>query len=676
MKTCTKQLLTVMITSALMAGPAWAANQEVSTMAPTITQAATQGDQESNNAIMSQVANQASEVSAQTGLRSTFEGKPVGYFTGIGDVMIDQSVPSQPFAVLQPGAEMNLPYGDEVSDADIAKYIGKTITSIQVANVEDKQLEEALKKRFIQQVGDAVQANYLRHDVNILGASGLFATIKPTFQVVPEGVKLIYVVKQNPRITRISIRGNKSIPATKLHQLLNIKPGMTLNTTFLSKDVANINLLYNNWGYMISHVSEVKMNDSGVLCIGISEAQIEDIRIRGNIKTKDHVILREMRLGKGDIFNKELVSRSIQRIYNTGYFEDVNVRLLQGQQDPQNVILEIEVAEQKTGSITIGAGYSDADGFVGVIGLSETNLRGTGDKVNINWEFGGKSRSNKNHSLSYTHPWLNKYGDSLGFSLYDRKGQQTDYGSGGKAIATYEKKTRGLGITYGRSRGEYSADYFTLELKKSEYVRAISGKDYLANDVKSKQFLKNNFGRSHSLTWAHVFDNRDNVFDPSRGKRISLTSIVTGYGLGGDFKYTKFIAEARTYHKVSNGRVLAFRLMGGMGFGSVPYNELFALGGADTIRGYEDDEFRGKKMYAATLEYRYPIAKKIQGVVFADVGNAWGGTQDIEGYQDGNKLHAAGGLGFRVTTPIGPVRLDYAWGQNGGKFHFSFGGKF
>ena len=427
---------------------------------------------------------------------------------------------------------------------------------------------------------------------------------------------------------------------------------------------------------MISHVSEVKMNDSGVLCIGISEAQIEDIRIRGNIKTKAHVILREMRLGKGDIFNKELVSRSIQRIYNTGYFEDVNVRLLQGQQDPQNVILEIEVAEQKTGSITIGAGYSDADGFVGVIGLSETNLRGTGDKVNINWEFGGKSRSNKNHSLSYTHPWLNKYGDSLGFSLYDRKGQQTDYGSGGKAIATYEKKTRGLGITYGRSRGEYLADYFTLELKKSEYVRAISGKDYLAGDVKSKQFLKNNFGRSHSLTWAHVFDNRDNVFDPSRGKRISLTSIVTGYGLGGDFKYTKFIAEARTYHKVSNGRVLAFRLMGGMGFGSVPYNELFALGGADTIRGYEDDEFRGNRMYAATLEYRYPIAKKIQGVVFADVGNAWGGTKDIEEHQDSNKLHASGGLGFRVTTPIGPVRLDYAWGQNGGKFHFSFGGKF
>ena len=62
--------------------------------------------------------------------------------------------------------------------------------------------------------------------------------------------------------------------------------------------------------------------------------------------------------------------------------------------------------------------------------------------------------------------------------------------------------------------------------------------------------------------------------------------------------------------------------------------------------------------------------------MFADVGNAWGGTQDIEGYQDGNKLHAAGGLGFRVTTPIGPVRLDYAWGQNGGKFHFSSGGKF
>ena len=94
------------------------------------------------------------------------------------------------------------------------------------------------------------------------------------------------------------------------------------------------------------------------------------------------------------------------------------------------------------------------------------------------------------------------------------------------------------------------------------------------------------------------------------------------------------------------------------------------------LRGYEDDEFRGNKMYAATVEYRFPIAKKVQGVLFTDMGAAWGGTGKIPWYQESRGLHYSVGAGLRVTTPIGPIRLDYGVGKDGGKFHFSFGGKF
>lgn len=116
--------------------------------------------------------------------------------------------------------------------------------------------------------------------------------------------------------------------------------------------------------------------------------------------------------------------------------------------------------------------------------------------------------------------------------------------------------------------------------------------------------------------------------------------------------------------------------MGGIATGDMPYNDLFTLGGADTLRGYEDDEFRGNKMYAATVEYRFPIAKKVQGVLFTDMGAAWGGTGKIPWYQESRGLHYSVGAGLRVTTPIGPIRLDYGVGKDGGKFHFSFGGKF
>ena len=189
-------------------------------------------------------------------------------------------------------------------------------------------------------------------------------------------------------------------------------------------------------------------------------------------------------------------------------------------------------------------------------------------------------------------------------------------------------------------------------------------------------YLGKNFGRTNSLTWSHVFDNRDNVYDPTKGKRLSFTGTWAGHGMGGDFDYFKFIAENRLYYKVGRAHVIAVRLMGGIATGDMPYNDLFTLGGADNLRGYEDDEFRGNKMYEATVEYRYPIAKKIQGVVFTDVGNAWGGVENIPWYHENNKLHYSGGIGFRITTPIGPIRLDYGVGQDGGKFHFSFGGKF
>ena len=486
----------------------------------------------------------------------------------------------------------------------------------------------------------------------------------------------------NPVVKKIDIVGNESISTADLMKLVATTPGTTLNTAVVSHDVANINSAFANAGYMMSRVSDVRLDDEGTLHLAISEPRIENINLRGNTKTKNKVIMRELRMKKGDIFNKNAASRSIQRVYNTGYFEDVNVRLLPGQRNPKDVIVEIDVTEQKTGSVTIGAGYSDSDGLVGILGLAETNLRGTGDKANISWEFGGNTDTNKNYIFSYTHPYLNDAGDSIGFSIFDRESEYDDYNEKGDSVAEYDRRTNGFNVTYGRVRSEYVSDYVTLETKRTKYTDYDSGYNYREwqNDPslpsKYRNYLDNNFGRTNSLTWSHVFDNRDNVYDPTKGKRLSFTGTWAGHGMGGDFDYFKFIAENRLYYKVGRAHVIAVRLMGGIATGDMPYNDLFTLGGADNLRGYEDDEFRGNKMYEATVEYRYPIAKKIQGVVFTDLGNAWGGVENIPWYHENNKLHYSGGLGFRITTPIGPIRLDYAVGQDGGKFHFSFGGKF
>lgn len=612
-------------------------------------------------------------------------GNPVQFPARIGDFVVDSSVPNYPMAVIPQDGGVNLPYGSLISDSDVAPYLNKIATSVTVTPVPDKKIEENILPRLAMRVGDAVNMAYIRHDLNIIGSTGIFSTVKPSFTNVPEGVMLNYTVQMNPIVNGIEITGNQSISEEEIQKLITLTPGSVLNTSIISRDIAAINTMYNNAGYMLNRVSEVSLDEQGILHIGISEVHIEDIALRGNTKTKDKVILRELRFKKGDVFNREVASRSIQRVYNTGYFEDVNVRLLPGQKNSQDVIVEIDVVEQKTGTVTIGAGYSDSDGLVGILGLSETNLRGTGDKVSIQWEFGGETNSNKNYIFSYTHPWLNDQGDSIGFSLFDRENDYTDYDEDGDEVADYDRQTRGFNITYGRVRSEYVSDFVTLETKETKYKEWNSGYDYRKDygivngddlNFKSNGYIDDNFGRTNSLRWSHVFDNRDNVFDPTRGKRLSFTGTWAGHGLGGDFDYFKFVVENRLYYKVGHAHVIAVRLMGGISDGDMPYNDLFTLGGADTLRGYEDDEFRGDKMYLGTVEYRYPIAKKVQGVFFVDAGNAWGGTDKVPWYHDNDELHVAGGLGFRVTTPIGPIRLDYGVGDEGGKFHFSFGGKF
>ena len=116
--------------------------------------------------------------------------------------------------------------------------------------------------------------------------------------------------------------------------------------------------------------------------------------------------------------------------------------------------------------------------------------------------------------------------------------------------------------------------------------------------------------------------------------------------------------------------MVAFRGMAGWANGELPDSQRFALGGADTLRGYQDDQFKGKRMMAATVEYRFPLAKKVYGVIFSDNGRAWSG---ING---NNTFKTSFGFGVRLNTPLGAVRLDYGKGSEGGRTHFSFGGQF
>ena len=600
-------------------------------------------------------------------------------------------------------------YLSDDSKKEVNKHTGELITSVEFTGIEENakaEIESELKSK----VGTKVSEENIDADVETVSKIGTFSQIIPDFTNFPEGVKLNYRLVSNPVVKSVEFEGNSVFTDAQLNSVMQVQPGSVLNVAQVNRKIKEIEDIYLKQGFLLVNISDVYINAEGKLRIKINEGNVEKITIVGNEKTKDNVIKRELRFMEGQPFNKFLANRSIERLYNLGFFEDVNMRLLPGTTE-HTVTVEIGVVEQKTGVITVGAGYSKSDGFVGVVEVGETNFRGTGDKVNFHWEFGGSGKG-KNYQVSYTKPWINKNGDSAGFSIYNRLYKYVDYNAKGQGVAQYDKRRKGWNITWGRVSDEYRTNYLNIESTKDSIdfksFEVLSGleeaaleaqkkwmeshkepkdedehkqweidKKKVASDkiAESEEAIRKSTGRTNSITFTHVYDSRDNFFNATKGKRISVSAQWGGHGLGGDFDFYKVSGEGRFYKGLRNGHTLALRVMGGYIHGNIAYGNLFSLGGSNTLRGYEDEQFKGKKMYAATLEYRFPIAKKIQGVVFTDVGSAWDVGGSMPWYVDSKSINYAYGVGVRLQTPIGPIRLDYGHGDQN-KFHFSFGTQF
>ena len=416
-------------------------------------------------------------------------------------------------------------------ETSLAPYLGKTITKQIIAGnktVPEAEIAAALKTKPGMQFTEAG----LSEDLSAIYDMGWFYDLRPEFKLVPEGVQVIYHVMENPVYQKTEVEGNTVLNKQKVAGFFDLEQGKIANLKDINKCVQKLEEEYRSNGYILARVTDVHMEPDGTLKVTANEGIVEGFKVKGNVKTKDYVVTREMKLKKGEPFNAKAARRSMQRVYNLGYFEDVNIKLNPGR-EPNGVEVEISVVEMNTGTFGIGAGYSNADGFVGMVSIGDKNFRGIGDKINLRWEFGG---------------------------------------------------------------------------------------------------------------------------------------------MGGDFDFTKWTADWRYYYRAGGESVWALNLGVGYASGDMPLSQRFTMGGSDTLRGYEDDQFRGNSMLKATLEYRFPIVKKVQGVLFTDNGYAWDKRHEDE--FDMGLLKNSYGVGLRINSPLGPVKLDYGYGEDGGKFHFSFGGQF
>jgi len=548
-----------------------------------------------------------------------------------------------------------------------------TITAIVVRgneNIDTKLIVSQISSN----IGDLFSKDKVQSDMQSIFELGYFQDVQVKLEPFRDGYKVIFQVVENAIITDIIVEGSTVLTQDEIKDAMVLKPGQVLSQKILKNDLDRISQLYKDEGFILAQMEKVDFNqDTGLMQIILAEGRVEEIEITGNEKTIDKVIRREIDIKKGDLFDFNLVKKDLQDIYNLGFFEDVTMKLQPGTED-NLIVLVIEVIEKSTGTFGGGGGYSSGEGLFAYASIEEANLFGRGQSIEAKLEVGTRTT----YSVSFYEPWLGNTPTFLGLEVYDTFYEKSEEVN--NEDSEYEVNRIGGRLSFGR---EFENKIKVgLELKSEEATyEVISGP--LPDDIQE--------GLTNSFTPIFVYDTRDDRFDPTEGWYNTLSVQNAGGFLGGDYTYRKYNFDLRTYLSTDifdedsqnantkltdtiNDGVVAMRVKGGFGDRDLPSFAKYEIGGLGTIRGYDYEEFQGDSSLIFNLEYRFPLSDNLQGVVFADWGNAWGFNESIS-IAD---LKFGKGVGIRFDTPIGPIRIDYGFGEGKeeGQAYFSIGHTF
>ncbi len=409
---------------------------------------------------------------------------------------------------------------------------------------------------------------------------------------------------------------------------------------------------------------------------------VERIDINGNVRTQDKVIRRQLALVEGDPFNKSKLAKSEQKIKDLGYFEKVSVTPQQGSA-PDKTVLDVNVTEQSTGELSLGAGFSTSDGPLADIRLHEKNFLGKGQDVLLATTIAGKRTE---FDASFTEPYFLDRDLAAGIDLFHMTRNLKDYSS-------YDQRETGGGFHFN----------YPLSDKWRQTVRYRIEDNQIYNvDSDASRFVRDQEGKwiTSAVSQQITYDNRDSTLFPTNGFYGWLDTELTG--LGGDSHYVQGKLGGSYYYPVADNWVANVLAEGGAMTGynnkDVRINERFFLGG-DNLRGFEtsgvgprdttgsEDALGGNYFYRGSAELSFPLGLPqemgVAGHAFTDVGSLWNadGVTGL-GVVDQNAIRGSAGFGLSWRSPLGPIRVDLAYPylkkdyDKVQPFRFSFGTRF
>ena len=545
---------------------------------------------------------------------------------------------------------------------------------------------------------DAAQAAIMR--------MGYFADVEISTRAAAQGVTVVLTVVERQRITKIVFVGNTVFTDTQLLAQMRVRVGNVVDDDAIRRDVLRLKGMYDDGGYM-ALISKAQVDDRGVLSIVFEERRIERFKIEGLKKTKEWVVRRMIKTRPGTLFQQSQIQRDLRRIFDMQIFQSINTDVRNGEVDPTAVIVVVKLEEKRTGTASAAAAYSDLDHFVMMFSIGENNFRGRAEKLSTDIETFGR----QSYDLNFFEPFLDKRDDSMDLSLFDTERNRRFVGGTGIPIADDRFQEKRIGGSVKFTRPLTTTQRVSWGLRTEEVSSsALNAEHDIGNsgltgpqDTSGLGTLPTNPfqpvgpgelpgdiivlaplhapGRVNSTSFDYTWDTRDSSTVTKRGAYTDLSLQFAGSILGGASTYIMYSGEQRIFYPVRRGKdVLALRLMVGTSSGNLPLFDSYSAGGATTLRGYQEDRFRGENMVVGNAEYRFHMTESLVAVFFVDAGDAFGGTFptiipgfDIPADDQKVSLHLDEGAGMRAVTPLGPIRIDFAVGSEGSQIQFGFG---
>jgi len=492
---------------------------------------------------------------------------------------------------------------------------------------------------------------------------------------------------QQHTVANVSVSGTQAVAEDTITSKLQTQAGQAYSAKAVREDINFLRKYYGNKGYAdLNVLPQLTSGGDGMLNIEFSvfegsASTVGVINIRGNEKTQDRVIRRELAINPGDAYNTSLVDASRSRLGQLSNFSNVEISTSESA-EPGYKDINIMVTEKPTGTVNFGAGFSSIDNLVGFVDVIQTNFdikgwpkfTGAGQKFRMSLKYGTRRRD---FAFDFTEPWLMDRKLSLTTSLFYR---DIFFNSD-----LYDEQHYGFDVSLRKPLGEHSFGKvgYRLEKVKIHNIDSDASEEIMAEEG---DFLDS------MIYFRYTLDTRDSFTLPRSGHKI--TAGIEFSGLGGDVKTYGFELGGAKYYNLPLDTILSFEgvfdVVDSHG-GDVPIFKRNFLGGARNLRGYdyreagpkdEDGEpLGGKTSIYGTAEVSVPmpgLQEKVRLASFYDVGSVSRGAWNI------GDVYSDVGVGVRLfILPGAPIRLDYGYPLqtdeftgSSGKFNFQMGWNF